>query len=130
MFFIGLEEFEKLRDHVFSVEGHRQQAFFRIPTTTAGIWTQIKSYKKKVHKQLFRPSITTLTSCVIVLSDLTTLWPKKMWQEAFNSHRLCKNQRVEEFGDEACSGQLFRETLDSIEKKPKNTKISLCKICI
>lgn len=46
-----------------------------------------------------------------------------MRQETFDSHRLCENQRVEEFGDKACSHELLRKVLDSVEKKPgENTK--------
>lgn len=37
-----------------------------------------------------------------------------MRQEALDSHGFSKNKRVEEFGDEARSDQLFRETLDPV----------------
>lgn len=36
VFLVDLEELEKLRDHMFPVEGHRQQAFFTATITTSG----------------------------------------------------------------------------------------------
>lgn len=35
MFLVDLEELEKLRNHMFPVEGHRQQAFFTAIITTS-----------------------------------------------------------------------------------------------
>lgn len=34
VFLVDLEELEKLRNHVFTVKGHRQQAFFTVSSTT------------------------------------------------------------------------------------------------
>lgn len=33
MFLVHLEELKKLRNHMFTVKGHRQQAFFTAATT-------------------------------------------------------------------------------------------------
>lgn len=35
VFLVDVEELEKLRDHMFPVEGHRQQAFFTATNTTS-----------------------------------------------------------------------------------------------
>lgn len=126
--FVDLEELQKLRDHVFAVKAHRQEAFFTTLTTSTGIW----SHKSDDRKRTFlNGSSAAVVPSVTLLSDLTTLGPEKMWQEAFHSHRFCKNERVQQFGHQSCRRQLFRETLDPIQKKPAQThKCMWCKTCL
>lgn len=49
VFLVDLEELEKLRNHVFTVKGQRQQALF-IATTTTGICAH-RRIKEEKHEQ-------------------------------------------------------------------------------